>query len=593
MKSTTNYTANGKKPLGSIATPDSFQHTHGELHHNSLQNRIVEIMSKLSWDGSLSLGQWNQLVLNTLASSVNALQATLYMADSKQTHLHLMSTYSVPNPKKLTWKILFGDELVGTAAKLRQHKLIELPSVRSTSTATAGTTGGSLLIWPLSFNQTCCGVMELVHLHQFSKSDMEFLSAISGLISAQMLFLIKEMEQKVLLTKVRESEERLRQLTEVSTEGIAFTDRMGIITETNRAFENLLALSPGEAKGKSLQSFIPTINIAELELGIQGNSVETYLQRNDGLEAYAEVETRNINYHGRSLLVTTLRDITQRIKNRRKLLETEAELENAQRIVALKEQVDTQNRKLTASITYARRIQQAMLPPLNTIQEAFTESFVLFRPRDIVSGDFYWYTQQGDLQFVAIADCTGHGVPGAFMSMIGAELLSRIINEQHLYEPGLILSELDRYICENLHKESSEIRDGMDIALCVINRKESYLQFAGAKNPLCYTSDGNMQVLDGDRISIGGMTARQPVRFTTHRLDIKPRNTFYMWTDGYHDQFGGELNRKMGSRNFIGLLDRIHHLPLKEQNNMLNRHLDEWRGNSRQIDDILVMGFRI
>ncbi len=256
-----------------------------------------------------------------------------------------------------------------------------------------------------------------------------------------------------------------------------------------------------------------------------------------------------------------------------------------------------QNRQIMASIRYAERIQRAILPPKNTILQALPESFIYFKPRDIVSGDFYWFTQQDDKIIIAAVDCTGHGVPGAFMSMVGNTLLNQIVIERGITRPAEILNQLHHEIRTALKQEEDGYsRDGMDIALCTIHQDVNILEFAGANRPLFLLKNKELMEVSGDKMSIGGVRRHTERQFQNHiiKLEEGEESTIYLSSDGYADQFGGAQNRKFMVRNFKRLLVELgQQKSLKSQHLTLNKVLEEWRGEQRQIDDILVIGFKL
>ncbi|GAB4472045.1 MAG: hypothetical protein OHK0057_16230 [Thermoflexibacter sp.] len=256
-------------------------------------------------------------------------------------------------------------------------------------------------------------------------------------------------------------------------------------------------------------------------------------------------------------------------------------------------EINAQHFSITSSINYAKTIQQSILPNFDNIQTHFSDSFLIFKPKDIVSGDFYYFNQKGDKIFVAAADCTGHGVPGAFMSLIGYKTLNEIIEVHHITEPAHILKSLDIGIRQVLRKgEDSRSRDGMDIALVMIEKEKKQIKFAGAKNPLVYMLNGQMEVVSGDKYSVGG-SENSSFNQTTIHFSEKDNFSFYLFSDGYQDQFGGEANKKLMKRHFRELLFQLKDFPMKEQGNLLQEWHEAWKGNLAQTDDILVMGFRL
>ncbi|AFM05967.1 Stage II sporulation protein E (SpoIIE) [Bernardetia litoralis DSM 6794] len=258
--------------------------------------------------------------------------------------------------------------------------------------------------------------------------------------------------------------------------------------------------------------------------------------------------------------------------------------------------IENKNEQITSSITYAKRIQEAMLPNISNIQKVLPESFIFFRPRDIVSGDFYFFHhfEKEQKTILAAVDCTGHGVPGAFMSMIGNEILSRIVAENHIKSPAKILNQLNQGIKTALHKDETHIHDGMDLAIVCIDKKNKTLTFAGAKNPIFYIQNNQLEVIKGDKMPIGGSEREHKNNFTEHIIDISVPTTFYIFSDGFQDQFGGEKGRKFMVKNFRNLLFDIHTKNTAEQKQILYQTLKNWMGNKhKSIDDVLVIGGKV
>jgi serine phosphatase RsbU (regulator of sigma subunit) len=266
--------------------------------------------------------------------------------------------------------------------------------------------------------------------------------------------------------------------------------------------------------------------------------------------------------------------------------------------------IEKKNENITASINYASRIQQAILGSREAITSNFKNSFILLKPKDIVSGDFYWYTEvrragseRGEserrtvyFKIIAAADCTGHGIPGAFMTVLGNALLDEIINENRVTNPARILSILDRKLLMKLQKHG--VNDGMDISMLIFDEEEKTVFFAGANNPLYYVSDGQMFQIKGSKFPIGSSQYRTKKKFDLHKIQYKEGDIFYLFSDGFQDQFGGEEGKKYYTKRFRELLHVISHLPVNEQQKILEQELEIWRGSSPQTDDILVIGIR-
>jgi len=281
--------------------------------------------------------------------------------------------------------------------------------------------------------------------------------------------------------------------------------------------------------------------------------------------------------------------------------------ERTQEVVEQKEKIEHQrdaiqtqsdnirliNQNITDSIIYARRIQQAIFPPTEHLAIYFPDSFILNRPKYIVSGDFFWLADRDGKKIVTVADCTGHGVPGAFMSMLGITLLNEIVNNQHCMESHQILNRLKNEIITALRQEGSSdsTSDGMDMAICVYDPSTSTLQYAGGFNPLVLIRNGELKRYEPDPmpIGIGALTGRE---FTRNDLDIIQGDQIYLYSDGFEDQFGGEKDKKFSRKRFRELLLDIHTLPEQEQKMKLEKTLEDWMDGRDQIDDITVMGIR-
>jgi serine phosphatase RsbU (regulator of sigma subunit) len=260
--------------------------------------------------------------------------------------------------------------------------------------------------------------------------------------------------------------------------------------------------------------------------------------------------------------------------------------------------IEQQNKNIKSSINYAKRIQEAMLPKIEQYPQILDNSFVLFQPRDTVSGDFYWFSDikqksHADAFAFAAVDCTGHGVPGAFMSMIGINVLNGLVN-QGITKSNVLLESLDHEIRTALKQEVSGNNDGMDVALCIYRQSEKILEFAGAKNPLIYIQNNKLFQVKGDIHPIGGRKkVGHDFTFKKHEISISEPTIIYLYSDGYKHQFGGEHNAKYSAKNLNKLLLEIHHLPMQEQKVILHKNIEEWKGTRQQTDDILVMGLRL
>jgi serine phosphatase RsbU (regulator of sigma subunit) len=253
-----------------------------------------------------------------------------------------------------------------------------------------------------------------------------------------------------------------------------------------------------------------------------------------------------------------------------------------------------QNKDITDSIEYAKHIQIALFPDKIILQKILKNGFCLFKPKDIVSGDFYWVAQIGNKSVIAVADCTGHGVPGAFMSIIGINFLNSIIHDERSIKPNEILNQLRRKIIKTMVSSNriDESRDGMDISLIVIDYDNMKLEYAGAYNHLYYIRDHMLNVIKADRMPVG-ISDKSIAPFTNHIIDIQKGDLFYMLTDGYTDQFGGPLRKKFRTGNLRELLLEIHEKEIPEQKRILFETFLNWKRKEQQIDDVLVIGVKI
>lgn len=277
---------------------------------------------------------------------------------------------------------------------------------------------------------------------------------------------------------------------------------------------------------------------------------------------------------------------TNRIREEKRILELKVQertLELAQK-----------NKDITSSIEYAKRIQEAILPQQEVIFKNFPRSFILYKPKDIVSGDFYWFALKNNKKIIAAVDCTGHGVPGAFMSMIGHNLLNQIVIENGITSAAEILNQLNLGVQQALKQnQNSETRDGMDVCLCIFDDEKMKLEFAGAYRPLyIINKNKKLQIIEGNKFPIGGNQISGERTYNSHILEIKNGDTFYMFSDGYADQFGGEKGKKFMLKRFQQLLIDIYDYSLKDQGEILDNKIEQWKNGTEQVDDILVIGIR-
>lgn len=250
------------------------------------------------------------------------------------------------------------------------------------------------------------------------------------------------------------------------------------------------------------------------------------------------------------------------------------------------------NQSITDSINYARRIIDAMMASSKKLKKILPESFIFFKPKDIVSGDFFWIAEKNNKIFVTAVDCTGHGVPGAFMSIIGVDLLRNIIKEQGIEDPAIILEKMHKGVYDTLQKDEENVQDGMDMAFCVIDFEKNILEYSGALNPLYLIRNNNIVETKGNRFPVGDKARKQDKLFTKQTIPIQENDMIYIFSDGYADQFGGPKGKKFKYRRLRHLLLTIHKHPLNQQKELLERSMKNWKGEHEQVDDILVIGIK-
>ena len=417
--------------------------------------------------------------------------------------------------------------------------------------------------------------LALVYEQQLEKQNLT--SELEKEVTKSEEKLIKEQRERELQSKIYELQQLIAK---------AKQDSLGIVvTAKEDSLSRAQALADQQQKEIRLQRTAIELNQAKIR------------------EQEALARTRNIIIYAVSgilvLIIILGLFIYKNYKDKKKANEL-LSLQNVE-IQNQRDHIQRQNENISKSINYAQGIQKALLPPQSSLQSVFSESFIFFRPRDIVSGDYYWFkvlengasSSINNKFAIAAIDCTGHGVPGAFLSMIGYNLLDEIFN-RGIYNPGSILKELNNGIRKALRQDETDNRDGMDMALCVVDPLAHTVEFAGAKNPVVYVCDNEVYRIRGDKESIGGGYGYIENDFTTHTINIEKPTWFYLFSDGFIDQFGGSDGRKFMIKGFVDLLASISVLPANQQREMLKNTLKDWIGTQyQQVDDILVLGFLV
>jgi len=351
--------------------------------------------------------------------------------------------------------------------------------------------------------------------------------------------------------------------------------------EINHTYESLFGFTREECIGKSNLS-LGTVDADEWQRikrlietnGNLYNEAMTCRHRN-GHKVYVLVTTMSIVLGGKNLILSSFNDITQ--------------LKQQSNIIA------EQHKDIFDSISYAKRIQEALFPPKALVDTILQESFILLKPKAIVTGDFYWIEKKGDKIYVAAADCTGHGVPGALMSIIGYNLLGKSVKDDGSSRPGDILNELNIGVYKTLRQNSNSwgVRDGMEISVISLDEKNKVLEYAAARQPVYRVRNNELLKLMPDRFPIGIHTGHHLQEFNNQQIHVQRGDAVYLFTDGYTDQFGGTERKKFKILQLQKLLLTIHSFPMEEQKYILNKKLEEWKGDSEQIDDVLIIGIRI
>lgn len=399
----------------------------------------------------------------------------------------------------------------------------------------------------------------------------------------------KILDQSVKLELANLKLEKLSIVAKETSNAVIIFDKNGKIEWINDGYSHIYGYSLDEILVKSKSS-----NIIDLSNNKNINELlDECLQKKSSVY-YNTLATTKQN--SKIWIKTTLTPIYDDFGSLRKFIAVDTD------ITAIKnaeEEISRKNRNITDSINYAKRIQDAILVNEEDFTCNLPNSFVYYSPKDIVSGDFYWINKINNKIVVVAADCTGHGVPGALMSMIGVMLLNEIVNQKHIIKPSLILEKLHKGILDVLHQESNDnaSQDGMDIAICIIDKEESILEYSGAMMSMYVVDNDRINIIEADLRSLGGSLwlrkESDDFTYTNHILELNNDMTIYLFSDGYLDQFGGEENQKFNGFRFRQLLLSINKLPAHEQKLIVSNTIDEWKGDNKQLDDMLVLGIKV
>ncbi|MDW7690319.1 PAS domain S-box protein [Flammeovirgaceae bacterium SG7u.111] len=388
-----------------------------------------------------------------------------------------------------------------------------------------------------------------------------------------------------------EKEERMRSqmqaLSENSPDLIKRVNSEGIFFYVNPTIKQIT--------GKPTEFFLSkSIYEVDIDTSLKEAWIEIFKEvslKNEKVSTEIEVKIEEEGFENRIMQVNAIPEFSEENALESVLLVSHDITESKKAEIEIRET----NKKVTESINYAQRIQTSILPDDEAIRTVFPDSFIFYRPRDVVSGDFPWFFQKGDDVYIAAVDCTGHGVPGALISLIGYFILNDIINNSgnSSLSSGEVLDQLNDGVTKTLRQDvSSKTRDGMDIALVKVNKKSNIIQFSGAHRPLYHVSNGELKQVRGDRFPIGGGQYKTRTNFKTSEVEITPSDEVYFFSDGLPDQFGGVDNKKFGNQRIRDLILNSNHQNMGEMKRLFESSFETWKSDKRQTDDILLIGLK-
>ena len=412
------------------------------------------------------------------------------------------------------------------------------------------------------------------------------------------------------ITKRKKAEEKLKvknQVFDVSVAANSTSDKEGVITQANKAFIELWGYASIEEvigmpireifqSKEELREITNTLDTAEKWKG------EYTARKQDGSTFIAQtIATKLIDENGNMIgYQSSVVDITNEKQIEQQLHNT---LQNLEALVEIRtEELKETSKKLEAvhndfmsSLQYAKRIQKASVPSKAELKRAFRDTWVIFKPRDVVSGDFYWLYQNQDEAMIALVDCTGHGVPGAMLSMAGFGLLDSIAINREIRKPDLVLKEMDNAVTTLLGKKGSgaSMQDGMEMSVVHIDFRTSMFTFSGARSNGIFVNKNGVTMLESDRYGIGGLTSKNDKQFSRQQIEFESGDRFFLFTDGVYDQFGGPKNKKMLRKNLEHQLIESCHMNMTDQGMFIEKTFDNWKGNAPQIDDVSLIGIQL
>jgi PAS domain S-box-containing protein len=558
------------------------------------ENWLESLYALLKWESVDDLANWGEPVLQHLAEATDALEGTVYRLSGDEKELYLTAWYAMTYQDGIPVTVPMGSGTIGLCAR-QQKKQFFLLEEQNFKAYTTGTeiSPKCLVTYPLISNHRLTGVIEFSYLEEPQTNGVYMLEKGLPFVAAALDSILNEQRLRATLEASRDNEERLQTLARVGTEGIAFVDK-GVITEHNLAFGKIFNFNDQDLKGVPITQFLTGASATQIDYTLN-NSLELEGMNQDREIIQLGVESREVTYGQRTLKVFTFHDITKRKEAERELENSEKKLQEANQVIELTKEIEEKNKKITSSINYAKNIQEAILPREEEIGQHLEEFFIIYRCRDVVSGDFYWYAYPDEDTFlIAAVDCTGHGVPGAFMSLIGNTYLNSIVKHRRIKQPGEILKMLNHSVVKTLRQdEDSNSRDGMDIGLINLNFKNKTWKYSGAHRPLVKVSNGKLEEYKGTKAAIGGPPRFQRRgNFEEIKGSWKPGDMVYMYSDGFPDQFSPEGNKFLNKRLKESLVE-ISSLPCEQQKNALENQFDAWKGKAAQTDDVIMIGIRL
>lgn len=569
------------------------KHLSVETTKTSTNHWQTKLLHALKGEGDTDLQHWAEPILELLAQKLSALQATLYFFDEEEQKLKLAAWYSPIYPDKIPQTVELGHGTVGRAAKTHKTIRTNLQGMGCFSGTTVFQPDW-LLTLPLLNNYKLAGVFECTTFEQEADplAQQEFDAALPFVASA-LHSILKEKQLLRSLAELRDEREHLQTLASVGTEGVAFIDNFRII-DHNYAFTQMFGFQSQELEGMHLAELLKDNIFSEINFADEAFA-EVEARRNDGSIFVAEMQLRRVLRQRRQMMVLTLRDISQRKAAEMQLADSQQKLQAAEQVIFLTKEIEEKNKKITASINYAKNIQEALLPKQSEIAQQLAEYFIFYQCKDVVSGDFYWhYASDANTCYLAAVDCTGHGVPGAFMSFVGYTHLTSVVKHQGFDQPEAILKQLDQEVVNTLRQnENKNSRDGMDVGLLKLQLDTRQWSFAGAHRPMVMYSNGHISEIKGSKCAIGGCQGtKKNKEIEATAGQWKSGDMCYLFSDGYADQFNLKGEKFMAKR-LKKLFQEIGHLPANEQHNILKAQFEQWKLGSTQMDDVLIIGVRL